>query len=146
MTGSGLAFHRAPAPDSGTTRGGGYGGDEDTQAQAVTLLPEGVTRQGWSPVLWPPEPTLPSLPGDNRCEGVSSPAKRGNCKTTQLQSVTRHTKTTLGREPPGYVVEGGGLRKKGFRNSTAFFLSSFLLNIYSFIWLRGVLCFGTWTL
>lgn len=107
MTGSGLAFHGALAPDSGTTRGGGYVGDEDPQAEAVTLLPEGVTRQGWSPVLWPPESPLPSVPGDNRCEGVSSPAKRGNCKTPQLQSVTRHTENDSGAGAT-WVCSGGG--------------------------------------
>ena len=68
-------------------------------------------------------------------------AKLHNCRVLPATQ-----KTTPGREPPGYVVEGGGLSKKGFSNSTAFFLSSFLLNIYSFIWLRGVFCFGTWTL
>ena len=85
-------FTRALASDSGTTRGGGYLGDEDPEAQAVTLLPRGGTGQGRSPALSGPRAYSSFCPRrDNRCEGVLSSAKRGNCKTTQLRSVTHHT-------------------------------------------------------
>lgn len=85
-------FTRALASDSGTTRGGGYLGEKGPEAQAVTLLPRGVTGQGRSPELSGPRAYSFFCPRrDNRCEGVLSSAKRGNCKTTRLWSVTHHT-------------------------------------------------------